>query len=231
MKVIVNLFLVLVLVLASPVAARLRSDGRPRRATEDKKIPNQYIVVLNEIASESGKNDDDVMDRANKLVKHAKEKAHANTNAFEQYNGDPTILAVYDTALKGFAVSNLSDAALGDMLASADVRYIEADQVVQLDTVQSSTPSWGLGRLDDETRKDDFAYSYDFTGSSVVAFVIDTGVSTSHADFEGRARFGYDATGEGIYDGNGHGTHVGKFQFRSVLQVLSYSHGSYSSGD
>jgi subtilisin family serine protease len=224
MKLLGNLFLVLAF--ASSVAARLGRDSRPRKATEDNTIPNQYIVVLNESVgvTESGKYDD-VMDRANKLVNHANE----NTNASEQSNGDPTILEVYDTALEGFAVSNLSEAALEYMLASADVQYIEADQVVQLDSVQSPTPSWGLGRLDDKTRKDDFSYSYGFTGSSVVAFVIDTGVLTSHKDFEGRARFGYDATGEGSYDGNGHGTHVGKFQFRRVL--LSYSHGSYHSGD
>jgi subtilisin family serine protease len=227
MKVLGNLFLALAF--ASSVAARLGSDVQRRMATEDKRIPNQYIVVLNESVSqvtESG-NYDDVTDRANRLVKDANEKAQANTNYFELSN--PTILEVYDTALKGFAVSNLSEAALEYMLASADVQYIEEDQVVQLDSVQSSTPSWGLGRLDDKTSLNDYSYSYDFTGSSVVAFVIDTGVFTSHNDFEGRARFGYDATGEGIFDGHGHGTHVGKFHFHSVL--LSYSHQSYHSSD
>jgi subtilisin family serine protease len=209
MKVLGNLFLVLAF--ASSVAARIG------RATEDKeKITDQYIVVLNERVSQltrSG-NNDDVMDRANNLVKYANEKARANTNAFERSNVvDSTILEVYDTALKGFTVSNLSEAALKIMLASADVQYIEQDQVVQLDSVQSPTPSWGLGRLDDKIRLNDYSYSYDFIGSSVVAFVIDTGVFISHNDFEGRARFGYDATGEGMYDGHGHGTHVGKFQF------------------
>ena len=243
MKVLGNLILVLVLAFTSSVAARLGSDSRHRKAAEDKKIPNQYIVVLNESVrklTESGKHDD-VMERANKLVNDAYEnanrkayenanrKAQANNNVSDQSDLIPTILEVYDTALKGFAVTNLSHAALEYMLASPDVQYIEEDQVVQLESVQSSTPSWGLGRLDDKTRTNDYSYSYDFTGSSVVAFVIDTGVLTAHADFEGRARSGYDATGEGIFDGNGHGTHVGKFQFRSIL--LSYSHGSDHSGD
>jgi subtilisin family serine protease len=213
MKVICNLFLVLAF--ASSITARLRSDNGPRKVAEDKKhktIPNQYIVVLNEIEglgllSESEKLDD-VKKRANKLCKHAKEVADATTSASVQSIGDPTILKLYDKALTGFSVSNLSKAALADMLASSDVQYIEADQVVQLDAVQSSTPSWGLGRLDDKTLTNDFSYSYDFTGSSVVAFVIDSGILTSHTDFEGRATFGHDATGEGLFDGLGHGTHV-----------------------
>jgi subtilisin family serine protease len=168
-----------------------------------------------------------VMDKANKLLNRAKEKANANTNASVKSNGVPTILEVYDTALEGFTVSNLSDDELADMLESADVKYIEEDQVVQLESVQSSSPSWGLGRLDDKTNTNDYSYSYENTGSSVVAFVIDTGVHTSHTDFEGRASFGYDATGEGSYDGHGHGTHVGKFQFRSVLLSCR----SYQPGD
>jgi hypothetical protein len=35
------------------------------------------------------------------------------------------------------------------------------------------------------------------------------GVRCTHRDFAaGRCTFGYDATGEGSFDGNGHGTHV-----------------------
>ena len=240
MQVICNLFLVLALV--SSTTARFRSVNGPRKVAEDKKdktIPNQYIVVLNEIEgvgllSESEKLDD-VRKRATKLCqhakeeagKHAKEEADATTSASVQSIGDPTILKLYDKALTGFSVSNLSKAALADMLASSEVQYIEADQVVQLNAVQPSTPSWGLGRLDDKTVTNDFSYSYDHTGSSVVAFVIDTGVLTSHMDFEGRATFGLDSTGEGMFDGHGHGTHVGKFQFRSVLLSCR----SYHPGD
>ncbi len=42
------------------------------------------------------------------------------------------------------------------------------------------------------------------------AYVIDTGIITTHPDFEGRAFFGADFTGSypNGGDGNGHGTHV-----------------------
>lgn len=55
-----------------------------------------------------------------------------------------------------------------------------------------------------------FNYYYDdrHRGEGVKAYIIDTGIFKEHADFEGRAIFGEDLTGEGPGDGNGHGTHV-----------------------
>ncbi|KAJ3119210.1 subtilisin-like serine protease, partial [Nowakowskiella sp. JEL0407] len=45
-------------------------------------------------------------------------------------------------------------------------------------------------------------------GSGVDVYVLDTGVNVNHPEFEGRASNGFDATGEGITDTHGHGTHV-----------------------
>lgn len=45
-------------------------------------------------------------------------------------------------------------------------------------------------------------------GGDVNAYIIDTGIYKEHVDFQGRAVFGEDLTGEGPGDGNGHGTHV-----------------------
>ncbi|MCA1734162.1 MAG: S8 family peptidase, partial [Acidobacteria bacterium] len=51
---------------------------------------------------------------------------------------------------------------------------------------------------------------YNATGSSVKAYVIDTGIRSSHSDFGGRVISGYTAIsdGRGTTDCNGHGTHV-----------------------
>jgi subtilisin family serine protease len=51
-------------------------------------------------------------------------------------------------------------------------------------------------------------YTYpDSAGAGIDAYVIDTGVLSTHPDFQGRAVFGADFTREGNGDGNGHGTH------------------------
>ncbi|ODQ82477.1 hypothetical protein BABINDRAFT_31173 [Babjeviella inositovora NRRL Y-12698] len=54
----------------------------------------------------------------------------------------------------------------------------------------------------------DYFYDSSNTGEGVYAYVIDSGVRVDHPEFEGRAVFGKDFTGEGSGDFNGHGTHV-----------------------
>ncbi len=56
----------------------------------------------------------------------------------------------------------------------------------------------------------DQSYSYTTTGAGVNAYIIDTGIRTTHTQFGGRASVGFDAVGDGRngIDCNGHGTHV-----------------------
>src|SRR5690606_11522822 len=51
-------------------------------------------------------------------------------------------------------------------------------------------------------------YTYNATGAGVHAYILDTGIRTSHNDFGGRASVGYDAFGGNGQDCDGHGTHV-----------------------
>src|SRR5205823_1641537 len=53
-------------------------------------------------------------------------------------------------------------------------------------------------------------YTYTSTGSGVNAYMIDTGIRTTHTQFGGRASVAFDAVGDGRngIDCNGHGTHV-----------------------
>lgn len=53
-----------------------------------------------------------------------------------------------------------------------------------------------------------YYYNRKYKGENVNAYIIDTGIYKEHPDFQGRAVFGRDLTGEGPGDGNGHGTHV-----------------------
>jgi subtilisin family serine protease len=80
----------------------------------------------------------------------------------------------------------------------------------------SSLPTgwgWGLDRIDQHpslSAKPEGLYNFSKTGAGVTAYIIDTGVRTSHQEFEGRATVGPnpDPLGGNGQDCNGHGTHV-----------------------
>jgi subtilisin family serine protease len=94
--------------------------------------------------------------------------------------------------------------------ADPRVAYIEQDQIAQAVTTQPNPPSWGLDRIDQHAQPLSGSYDYDEDGTGVDAYILDTGILTTHAEFGGRAVAGYDAiTPDGTAaDGNGHGTHV-----------------------
>jgi len=94
------------------------------------------------------------------------------------------------------------------------VRYVEQDQwaqIAQVGTCFSQTNAiWGLDRISEIELNLDGRYVYDSDGTAVDAYVIDTGVLTTHSQFGGRALWGATFTDDGYnYDCNGHGTHVG----------------------
>jgi subtilisin family serine protease len=116
---------------------------------------------------------------------------------------------VYRHALKGYA-AHIDGRELGALRADRRVAYVERDGRVRISATQSNPPSWGLDRIDDRNLPLDASFVSGTTASNVTAYVIDTGIRTTHSDFGGRARSGYDFVDDdgNASDCNGHGTHV-----------------------
>jgi len=123
---------------------------------------------------------------------------------------DVKVEHVYEYAVRGFA-GTMTLAAARRLAAEADVAYVEQNVVVHAFDTQLNPPSWGLDRIDQRDLPLDQRYTYRTKGSSVLAYVIDTGIRITHTTFGGRAIWGTNTTGDGIdTDCNyyGHGTHV-----------------------
>ncbi|KAI0850406.1 subtilisin-like protein [Daldinia vernicosa] len=109
---------------------------------------------------------------------------------------------------KGFA-SSLTAEHLEQLQNHPDVEFIEQDAVMSINAYVTQTNApWGIARLSHKTGSSS-SYVYDSSaGADTCAYVIDTGIYTTHSEFEGRATFLANYADSSNSDGNGHGTHV-----------------------
>ena len=125
-------------------------------------------------------------------------------------NQDADTTHVYRGVLNGFA-AKLDREQLRALRRSGKVARVEPDRVVTASATQNMDATgqpWGLDRIDQRNLPLSRTYTYNSTAANVYAYIIDTGIRTSHADFGGRAQNVYDAFGGNGQDCNGHGTHV-----------------------
>ncbi|HEX3766086.1 MAG TPA: S8 family serine peptidase [Kofleriaceae bacterium] len=119
-----------------------------------------------------------------------------------------TIGFTYTAALRGFS-AKAPQSALDQIRAIQGVSYIEADSPVSINTIQFGPPL-GLDRTSERLLSLDGRYTYSSNGTGVHAYVIDTGIRTTHVEFGGRASGAFTSIMDsfGTNDCNGHGTHV-----------------------
>lgn len=172
---------------SAPVRTQAKKDKMRKNAN---KIENSYIVVLDdEVVGEHG------------LFSIAPYIASELAG-----NHKGKLKHIYQNALNGFAVE-MTEADAEALSQDFRVKFVEEDGVVTADVTQTNPP-WGLDRIDQRNRPLSATYTYNFTGAGVRAYVIDTGIRTTHTQFGGRASNVFDAFGGSGADCNGHGTHV-----------------------
>ena len=129
-----------------------------------------------------------------------------------QVKGMRAIKIPVQSTLRGVmsgAVADLNAGQLRALLASGKIRSVEQDYEIKLAATQEN-PTWGLDRVDQSALPLSNTYTNTQQGLGVRAYVVDTGVLTTHAEFTGRIASGFSAIadGRGVVDCNGHGTHV-----------------------
>jgi len=172
---------------AAPAAAA-EPSGTVLSAGGDTAVADSYIVVFK-----------------NTAVSKASVDGNASTLA-SRHGGK--VVRTYRSALRGFELQ-ATEAAAKRVAANPNVAYVEQNHTVHAFGTQPNPPSWGLDRIDQRNLPLNQSYTYPNTASNVHAYIIDTGIRTTHQQFGGRAVSGFDAVDGGAADDcNGHGTHV-----------------------
>jgi subtilisin family serine protease len=156
-------------------------------------IPQRYIVVLNDDVTAGTADFATAVDRTMEVTR--------GTDAVAEH--------IYAFALRGFAARMTAQVALR-LSQDPRVRFVEEDSIMEAIATQNNPPSWGLDRIGQVNLPLNQTYSYTNTGAGVNAYVIDTGILTTHTTFGGRASGAFTAINDGreTTDCNGHGTHV-----------------------
>lgn len=171
-------------------------------------IPGKYIVRLNPTNINFRKTKDYAADT------EAMRKVSSDLLAKYRISAE-NIEHVYGSSIEGFSVT-LSEEQLADLSKDPSVKYIENDRFFILGPPpgkgpgngggggsSSQTTPWGITRVNG-------GGTYSGSGK---AYIIDSGIDSSHPDLTVNASLGFNAFTSGkdsdlLADGNGHGTHV-----------------------
>lgn len=185
-----------VALVAASVSTQAKSD-KFVMASASTGIDNSYIVLYDNNLMSTTSAADYMSQQVSKL------QAQFGVTVNNQWHGAVNGALIQATPEQAEAIAQ-----------QAGVALVEQNQRIQLDPLQAqpiqNNATWGLDRIDQRALPLSNTYQYDFDGSGVTAYVIDTGVRNSHSEFGNRARNGYDFVDNDdvSQDCNGHGTHV-----------------------
>jgi serine protease len=173
-----------------PTGARPGVDGAgiaPLLLAGPDSLSGRYVVVLHEA-------------RAGMASPAALEVASAHGGRVHH---------TYRGVLNGFAAS-LEPSAVEALRRDPRVKYVVQDAISRPSQGVQDSPPFGLDRIDQRNYPGNHRYAYSHSGQGVRVYVIDSGIRTTHNNFDGRASVGTDLVGDGQngQDCNGHGTHV-----------------------
>lgn len=185
---LVVLVIALVATSATALARSAASEAPVLMSDSPQAVTDRYIVVLRDTEGA----------RSNRRALADSARGRGGAVHFE-----------YHAALNGFAAT-LPEQALEALRKDPDVAFIEQEQIWQVEASgNQSGATWGIDRLDQRDRPLSGTYHWDFDGTGVTAYIVDTGIRITHTQFGGRASYGYNAVASGSpADDNGHGTHV-----------------------
>lgn len=166
-----------------------------------------------------------VVNRYIVVLKRSGPRATATAGVLSSTLGG-TVFALWETAIKGFAIANLPTGALDAIRKHPLVDYVEEDKQATPVTIPSpqtfpaNGTRWGLDRIDTHISAktgQPYAGSYNFyyTGAGVHVYIIDSGVRGGHQEWNNPNRIGNGATflhfsndPSATVDQSGHGTQV-----------------------
>ena len=188
--------------LSSPLVLAQDYQAQLHVVNPAKAIKDQYIVVFNTPAVINLNDPNGVSAYASSMGARL-----ANEHGIE-------VRQNFGNSLNGVLVK-ANAAQIQSLLKDPNIKYVEQDQRVSIEPMVEAAgdqggATWGLDRIDQRDLPLNSNYHYDYDGSGVTAFVIDTGVRNTHNEFGGRASSGYDFidNDNDSSDCNGHGTHV-----------------------
>ncbi|WP_268037008.1 S8 family serine peptidase [Algoriphagus sp. PAP.12] len=169
-------------------------------------IPGKYIVRLNPTNINFRKTKNYAADT------EAMRKVSSDLLAKYRISAE-SIEYVYGSSIEGFSAA-LTDEQLADLSKDPSIKYIENDRFFALAPPDGKGPKGGGGSTSQETpwgiTRVGGGAAYNGGGK---AFIIDSGIDSSHEDLNVDASLGFNAFTSGkdadiLVDGNGHGTHV-----------------------
>lgn len=171
-------------------------------------VPDRYLVVWNNTFPSEQIESKQALFTANIQKRNLQKRGFSGTllsTSVQSYRYNKFMAMAFDS----------DDEMLLSIADQPEVAYIEAVTRVRASAVASQQNApLGLVRLSTETlrnRGTAGGYIFDTTGGQgITAYVVDTGILTTHTEFQGRATFGANFVNPNAdpVDDNGHGSHV-----------------------